>query len=143
MRSAPASGAFPRPEGKPICCGKSGDNPHRPVSQSPKEDIRRRSRQHRCNPGCVVTPRRKPRHKPGVPKRSENCTGGQENSQIPPAKPAGHPPCEKEYERPKDYVDPKQRDEMRPPRDREMSSSSMFREGHDAECSWATNCRAR
>jgi len=87
-------------------------------------------------------PPREPRHKPGVPKGSENCTGDQENSQTPPAKPSGNPPCEKEDERPKDYVDPKQHEEIRLPRDRDVPPSGTFRDCNDAECNWAANCRA-
>ena len=136
------SDVFPRPVCQPICRRGSGHKPHRAVSQAPKEDIRRRDRQHGCNPGCVGTPLRKPRHKRGVPNGSENCTGDQENSQTAPAKPPGNPPCEKEDERPKDYADPKQRDEIRCPRDREVPPSGPLRQGNDAECNWAANCRA-
>jgi hypothetical protein len=77
-----------------------------------------------------------------TPKGSENYAGDQENSHPPPAKPAGSPPREKEDERPKGYFDPKQREEIRLPRDRDVPPSGALREGNDAECNWAANCRA-
>jgi hypothetical protein len=136
------SSAFPRPAREPICRGRTRHKPHRAVSQAPKEDIGRGDRQHRRNSGCVGTPLRKPRHKPAVPKGSENCTDDQENGQTPPAKPARKPPCDKEDGSAKDNVDPKKYEEIRLPRDRDVPPSRSLREDNDAECDRAANCRA-
>ena len=73
---------------------------------------------------------------------AENCTDDQENGQTPPAKPAPNPPCNKEDERAKDNVDPKEHEEIRLPLDRDVPPSGSLREDNDAECNRATNCRA-
>ena len=56
---------------------------------------------------------------PTVLNGSEDCECDKENNKSPPTKPTGHPPCEKEDECIKDYVDPKQCEEIRLPHDRE------------------------